>query len=170
MCSLSEPREPSIWWFPINAHVWCSLFPCLFMKAHFKVMIATLKPFMNVKSSFKLIWRVMGRKSEYVVWLPNAQASGLSSALLGSQGRYLCVFKLHCPIFQHEIAQEPLHYRWSDMFCNLYTCDLFRSMWRWPTETQVTWVSALFPYNGFSTASPGLRGWTLSDVRHSDSS
>lgn len=101
---------------------------------------------MNVKSLFKPIWRLEGRISEYIALILRARAFGLSSAPLQSQGRYFQSIKVSLWYFS---AWDTLHKctgcRWSDMFCDLYTCDLFRSVWRWPAETCVIWVRVLFP-------------------------
>ncbi len=49
---------------------------------------------MNVKSSFKPIWRLEGRISEYVALLLRAEAFGLSSAPLEGRGRYFHCIKV----------------------------------------------------------------------------
>lgn len=62
----------------------------------------------------------------------------------GGGGSIQSVLKLHCSIS----AWDTLHCQWFDIFCNLYTCDLFRFMCRWPAETWVIWARVLSPLHG----------------------
>lgn len=108
----------------------------------------------NDSDAKALAWMLKASLNRYGVW-GGAELVSLSSASLQSRRE---IFLGCCAsVFIYFFLQQPSRCWWSDMFRDLFTCDLFRYVWHRAAETWVIWVRVPFPREAFSTASAGPR-------------